>query len=117
MVRKIALTVKGTFTSKLYGIRDFENLRQQLPPNIQISPWRYELDGKQRLHVHGTCTYTGKLPHFKHYWGAGWHVHSSPDPTEKWDNYITKDSLVSPATLEYQQSLHHYRRAEYLFQD
>jgi len=115
MVKYLAITIKGTLTSKLYGCGDYESLRRLLPSNIQISPFRYELDGKQRLHVHGVLSYTGKSPYLKHYFGPGWHVHTSPDPTQAWFNYIEKDKCLSSAYLEYKQTLHSFRQAGSLF--
>lgn len=109
MVRSLAITIKGTLTNKLYTVKDYEELRGYLPPNVQFSPYRYELDGKQRLHIHCVCEYTGKLPYFTHYFGKGWHVHSSPDPSSKWFSYIQKDGDVGPLHLEYKQALHAWR--------
>jgi len=112
MERLYGLTLKGTLTSKLYTVSDYEVAISsiRLLGKVRISNVRFELDSNQRLHVHAVMRVDKRLPYLKSILGRGWHINTVLAYSEGWINYCSKEAGSIPEALEYRQSLYNWRK-------
>lgn len=88
-------TIKGLNTNRIYSKYDYETLISAWNNNsTRFCARRYELDSKNRLHVHGIIESNRKwLPNYnKSSEANGYHIYLSSDIDTGWVDYISKEA-------------------------